>query len=306
MGRGDCIADVAGFVDYRQATRGKAYVIRVPRFPASCVDRETEAGWMGELEGKVALVTGAGSGIGKAAALTLGRAGAIVVAMSRTAKEVEKTAAEIEAAGGKAMALAADTSDDGQMKALMAQVIGAHKRLDIVVANAGINGVWAPIENLKPEEWDKTIAVNLRGTYLTIHHAVPHLVAAGGGSIVVISSINGTRTFTTPGASAYSVTKAGQLALVQQLALELGDRKIRINAICPGAIESEIAENTEQRGTEKTEVPVEFPEGDIPLTGGEKGKAQDIADAVMFLVSDASRHITGTPIWIDGGQSLLR
>ncbi len=89
----------------------------------------------------------------------------------------------------------------------------------------GINGVWAPIESLKPEEWDKTIAVNLRGTYLTIHHAVPHLVRAGGGSIIVVSSINGTRTFTTPGASAYSVTKAGQLALVQQLALELGDRR---------------------------------------------------------------------------------
>lgn len=261
---------------------------------------------MTDLTGKVALVTGAGSGIGKAAALTLGKAGAIVVVMSRTAEEVEKTAAEIEAAGGKAKAITADTSDERQMKELMDQLISAYERLDIVVANAGINGVWAPIENLKPEEWDKTIAVNLRGTYLTLHHAVPHLTAAGGGSIVVVSSINGTRTFTTPGASAYSVTKAGQLALVQQLALELGERKIRINAVCPGAIESEISENTDQRGTEKTEVPVEFPEGDIPLTEGKKGKAQDVADAILFLASDASRHITGSPIWIDGGQSLLR
>ena len=261
---------------------------------------------MSDLTGKVALVTGAGSGIGKAAALTLGKAGANVVVMSRTASEVDDTASEIRIAGGEALALTAVTSEDAGMEALLTRTVRHYGRVDIVVANEGINGVWAPIESLKPEEWDKTIAVNLRGTYLTIHHAVPHLVRAGGGSIVVVSSINGTRTFTTPGASAYSVTKAGQLALVQQLALELGSRRIRINAICPGAIESEISDNTEQRGKDVTEVPVEFPEGDIPLTGGKKGKAQDVADAVLFLASDASRHITGTPIWIDGGQSLLR
>jgi NAD(P)-dependent dehydrogenase (short-subunit alcohol dehydrogenase family) len=261
---------------------------------------------MSDLKGKVALVTGAGSGIGKAAALTLGRAGANVVVMSRTSSEVDQTASEIRTAGGEALALSADTSDDAAMAELVNRTVSHYGRLDIVVANAGINGVWAPIESLKPDEWDKTITVNLRGTYLTIHHAVPHLVRAGGGSIIVVSSINGTRTFTTPGASAYSVTKAGQLALVQQLALELGDRGIRINALCPGAIESEISDNTEQRGKDVTEVPVEFPEGDIPLTHGKKGKAQDVADAVLFLASDASRHITGTPIWIDGGQSLLR
>lgn len=261
---------------------------------------------MNDLKGKVALVTGAGSGIGKASALTLGAAGATVVAISRTAEEVDRTAQEIVAAGGKAISIAADTSDDGAMRGVIGKIIHEFTRLDIVVANAGINGVWAPIESLKPEEWDQTMQVNLRGTYLTIHHAVPHLVAAGGGSIIVISSINGTRTFTTPGASAYSVTKAGQLALVQQLALELGDRRIRINAICPGAIESDIDDNTEQRDKEDTEVPVIFPEGDIPLTGGRSGKAQDVADAVLFLASDSSRHITGTPIWIDGGQSLLR
>jgi NAD(P)-dependent dehydrogenase (short-subunit alcohol dehydrogenase family) len=261
---------------------------------------------MTDLSGRVALVTGAGSGIGKAAAMALGRAGAIVGVLSRTAEEIEQTAAEIEAAGGTAMALTADISDDGQMKKAVGDFISAHERLDIVVANAGVNGVWAPIESLLPEEWDKTIAINLRGTYLTIHHAVPHLMAAGGGSIVVISSINGTRTFTNPGATAYSVTKAGQVAMTQQLAVELGEHRIRINAICPGAIESEISENTQKRDTEKAEVKVEFPEGDIPLTGGKPGKAQDIADAILFLASDASRHITGTPIWIDGGQSLLR
>lgn len=261
---------------------------------------------MHSLDGKVALVTGAGSGIGEAAAMALGKAGAIVVAMSRTAEEVEMTAKAIRDAGGEAKAMTADTSDDDAMKALVEGLIEEFGRLDIVVANAGINGMWAPIDDLTPEEWDKTISVNLRGTYLTIHHAVPHLKKAGGGSIIIVSSINGTRTFTNPGATAYSVTKAGQVAMAQQLAVELGEHRIRVNAICPGAIESEISDNTETRNTEEAEVPVEFPEGDIPLTGGEPGKAEDVADLVLFLASDASRHITGSPIWIDGAQSLLR
>lgn len=261
---------------------------------------------MAILDGKVALVTGAGSGIGKATALRLGRDGATVIAISRTRNEVEATAAEIEHAGGKARAATCDITDDAGMKALIAEILGHFGRLDIVVANAGINGVWAPIEDLAPEEWDKTIAVNLRGTFLTIHHAVPALEAAGGGAIVVVSSINGTRTFTSPGATAYSATKAGQLAMVKQLALELGQKKIRINAVCPGAIESDIEDSTEHRESEEAGIPVHFPEGDIPLTEGAKGKPGDVADVIAFLVSDAARHVTGSPVWIDGGQSLLR
>jgi len=261
---------------------------------------------MAFLSGKVALVTGAGSGIGKATALKLAREGAAVVVMSRTREEVEATALEIGREGGNALASVADITDDAAMKALVDEMLERYGRLDIVVANAGINGVWAPIETLSPDEWDKTIAVNLKGTYLTIHHTVPALEAAGGGAIVVVSSINGTRTFTSPGASAYSATKAGQLAMVQQLALELGQRKIRINAVCPGAIESQIDENTERRDSDVAGIPVHFPEGDIPLTGGAPGKAEDVADVIAFLVSDAARHVTGSPVWIDGGQSLLR
>ena len=261
---------------------------------------------MGRLQGKTALVTGAGSGIGKATALLLAREGANVAVLSRTREEIERTAAEIEGLGGEALSITADVSSETDMARTIELITERFGQLDIVVANAGINGVWAPIEDLKPEEWDKTIAVNLRGTYLTIHHAVPKLEAVGGGAIVIVSSINGTRAFGTPGASAYSVTKAGQVALAQQLALELGPRKIRVNAVCPGAIESEISDNTAQRGTEKTQIPVEFPEGDIPITGGAPGKAEDVAEAVLFLVSDAARHITGTPVWIDGGQGLLR
>src|SRR5690606_27877879 len=110
-------------------------------------------------------------------------------------------------------------------------------RLDIIVANAGINGVWAPIDQLTPEEWDKTVAINLRGTFLTLHYGVPAMKAKGG-SIVIVSSINGTRTFSNPGTSAYASTKAGQLALGQIAALELAKHRIRVNVVCPGAIET--------------------------------------------------------------------
>jgi NAD(P)-dependent dehydrogenase (short-subunit alcohol dehydrogenase family) len=259
-----------------------------------------------ELSGKVALITGGASGIGRASALRLARHGAAVGVLGHTRSEVDDTVLDIHAAGGKAIALLADVVDENQMRCSAEMLIEHFGHLDIVVANAGINGVWAPIDDLKPAEWDKTIAVNLRGTYLTLHVCVPHLKSRDGGSIVVMSSINGTRTFTTAGATAYSATKAAQLAMVQQLALELGKHHIRINAVCPGAIRTQIEANTTTRNQEEAAIPVVWPEGEIPLTDGQSGSADDVAEAVLFLASDRSRHITGTPIWIDGGQSLLR
>ena len=259
----------------------------------------------GALDGKTVLVTGAGSGIGKGASLNLAKDGAFVGLLGRTRDELDETLADIRASGGNGMVLVADVSDHKQMEQALLRLIDERKTLDIVVANAGINGTWAPIDDLKPDEFDKTIAINLRGTYLTLHHAVPHM-KRNGGSIVVISSINGTRTFTSPGATAYSATKAAQLAMVQQLAVELGRHGIRINAICPGAIETEIDDNTHIRKKDQTALPVTFPEGDIPLTDGEVGTTEEVADVISFLASDASRHVTGTPIWVDGGQSLLR
>lgn len=258
-----------------------------------------------EFERETALVTGAGSGIGKGAALRLAEAGAFVGLLGRTEEELEETLAEIRAGGGDGMVLVADVSKDDGMAQAVERLISARGGLHVVVANAGINGTWAPIDDLRPDEFDKTIAVNLRGTYLTLHHTVGHMKKTGG-SIIVISSINGTRTFTTPGATAYSATKAAQLAMVQQLALELGRHRIRINAVCPGAIETDIDDNTHIRKKTRTEVPVKFPDGDIPLTDGESGTIEEVADVIGFLASDASRHVTGTPIWVDGGQSLLR
>ncbi|WP_105403921.1 SDR family NAD(P)-dependent oxidoreductase [Neorhizobium sp. T7_12] len=259
-----------------------------------------------ELKNQVALVTGAGSGIGKAAAMKLAAEGAKVALLGHTRTEIEKTAREIEKAGGEALVLEADVSDESRMRAAIDRLAGKFGRLDIVVANAGINGVWAPIDDLKPEEFDRTIAVNLRGTYLTLHLTVPHLKAQGAGSIIVVSSINGNRTFTTPGATAYTATKAAQVAMVQQLALELGKHHIRVNAVCPGEIETNIGDNTKLRHAQETAIPVEWPEGQVPISDGRPGKSEDVAEVIAFLASNRSRHVTGTPIYVDGGQGLLR
>ncbi|CDP51426.1 3-oxoacyl-[acyl-carrier protein] reductase [Devosia sp. DBB001] len=257
-----------------------------------------------ELAGKIALVTGAGSGIGKAAALRMAEEGAYLILVSRSADELEQVARSVRTLGRKAVVQAADIGDDAAMSRLFNFVREEFDTIDILFANAGVNGVWAPIDELKPSEWDETIRINLRGTFLTIHHAVP-LMRQKGGSIVITASINGTRTFTSAGASAYSTTKAGQLALGKMLALELAKDRIRVNVVCPGAIATEISENTVKRDTEEAKFPSVFPEGKVPLTGGKPGSAAEVADLVAFLASDRASHITGTPVWIDGGESLL-
>ncbi|HTN63732.1 MAG TPA: SDR family NAD(P)-dependent oxidoreductase, partial [Devosia sp.] len=252
-----------------------------------------------EFEGKVALVTGAGSGIGKASALRLAAGGARIAVLSLTAAEANTTVKTITSSGGQAIAIAADVADEAAMRRAIDQAIAAYGQLDIVVANAGINGVWAPIDDITPAEWDRTIAINLRGTYLTLHLTVPHLKRGGGGSIIIVSSINGARTFSTAGATAYTATKAAQLAITQQLALELGKHRIRVNAVLPGSTETSIGLSTTKRNTDLANVPVIWPEGEIPLTGGKLGQVEDVADVVAFLSSDASRHVTGCPIYVD-------
>jgi NAD(P)-dependent dehydrogenase (short-subunit alcohol dehydrogenase family) len=232
--------------------------------------------------------------------------GYAVGVLGHSRDELRQTAGEIEAAGGEACVLQADIAAEAEMRNAMTPLMERWGRLDVVVANAGINGVWAPIDDLTLDEWNRTISVNLTGTFLTIRSAVPHLKRSGGGSIIVVSSINGTRTFTTPGATAYTATKAAQVAMVQQLALELARHHIRINAVCPGEIETNIDANTDLRSEEQTAIPVIWPEGQVPITGGRPGRSEDVADVISFLASSKSRHITGSPIWVDGGQGLLR
>jgi NAD(P)-dependent dehydrogenase (short-subunit alcohol dehydrogenase family) len=258
----------------------------------------------GKLDGKVALITGAGSGIGKAAAIRLAKEGAKIGALSRTEDEIQETIQEVQQAGGEGISLVADVSDPKQMEAATKALVDRYGRLDIVFANAGINGVWAPLEDLTPEDWDKTLDINLKGTFLTVKYATPFLKRQGG-SVIITSSVNGTRTFSNTGATAYSCSKAGQVAFTKMTALELAKHKIRVNVICPGAITTEIDENTQKRNVEKEKVPVEYPQGSIPLTGGKPGEPEQVADLVLFLASDESSHITGTPIWIDGGSTLM-
>jgi NAD(P)-dependent dehydrogenase (short-subunit alcohol dehydrogenase family) len=151
----------------------------------------------------------------------------------------------------------------------------------------------------------RRIATNLRGTHLTLHFGAPHLKRAGGGAVVVTPSVNGTRIFSNAGATAYSRTKAAQVAMMQMLALELAKFRIRVNAVWPGVIATAIGQSTTRRHQEVAEEPVELPEVKIPLTDGEPGTAEEVAEAVAFLLSGRARHITGTPVSIDGAESLL-
>ncbi len=254
---------------------------------------------------KVAFVTGGGSGIGRAAALTLAAGGAKVAVVELAQERAERVAGEIEDQGGTALAVAADVVDGAAMERAVQHVVDAWGRIDLVVANAGINGVWAPLEEITSEEWDKTLNVNLKGTFHAVKYTAPHLKKEGG-AIVVTASVNGTRMFSNTGATAYSCSKAAQIAFVKMTAVELAPHKVRINAICPGGISTNIGENTHRRNTDKVRQPVEFPNGAIPLTGGKPGKPEQVAQLMAFLLSEQASHITGTELWIDGAQSLLQ
>jgi NAD(P)-dependent dehydrogenase (short-subunit alcohol dehydrogenase family) len=258
-----------------------------------------------QLAQQVALITGAGSGIGKATALLFAKEGAKIAALGRGMDDLKQTVSEIQQAGSEAIAISTDISQPEEMQQAIEQIINQWGRLDIVFANAGINGVWAPLEELDPDEWKKTIDVNLTGTYLTVKYAVPHLKKQGG-SVIVTSSVNGTRMFSNTGATAYACTKAAQVAFTKMVALELAKHRIRVNVICPGAIDTDINSSTDRQDLDDAGEPVEFPEGKIPLTDGKSGTSEQVAQLVLFLASDASSHITGTEMWIDGAQSLLQ
>lgn len=258
------------------------------------------------LRDMVAFVTGAGSGIGRAAAKKLAEEGAMVALVDLKENRAEEVKREIEDTHGPGKAIVTDTdvSDAIRLKEAFRDTVGQFGKLDIVFANAGINGVVSPIEHLSEEAWETTLATNLCSTFLTVKHAIPHL-KQNGGSIIITSSINGNRKFSSFGMSAYATSKAGQLAFGKMAALELARYRIRVNVICPGAIQTNIDESTRKTPQlSEIEIPVYYPEGSKPLERG-PGRPEQVAEAVAFLASREAGHITGTELYIDGAESLL-
>ncbi len=257
-----------------------------------------------DLKNSVALVTGAGSGIGKGAAMRLAREGAKVGVLSRTDVQILDVVQEIKDGGGEAMPLIADVSKSDQLRSAVTELAETYGGIQVVVANAGVNGLWAPIEQISEEDWDYTMDINLKGTFMTIKYALPWL-RQSGGAIAVVASVNGTRIFSNTGATAYACSKGGQVIMTKMLAPELAHDHVRINVICPGSIRTEISDNT-VISNQDIVWPVTFEKGQIPLTRDQPGTIEQCADLIHFLVSDASAHITGTELWIDGAQSLIK
>ena len=231
----------------------------------------------------------------------------------------EAVAQELTGAGARAIAVGADVRKEAEMRAAVARTVDELGSLHFVFANAGINGMQCPIEEMTEEEWDATIDTNMKGTFLTIKHSIPHLRAAGGGSVVVTASVNGFKLFSAAGYSAYSTSKAGQVAYAKMAAQELARWDIRVNVICPGAIKTNIGERTYQRNLEKVRWDIRMPgqrgqqvsdeHGTLqrfPPLYGRSADASEVADLVLFLASDESRYITGAEVLIDAGFTLLR
>ncbi|MBT4981025.1 MAG: SDR family oxidoreductase [Gemmatimonadetes bacterium] len=258
-----------------------------------------------KLKDKVALITGGSSGIGRAAAVAMAREGAKVALTARRAERCQEAVDEIERMGGEALALPGDVADAEHVEALVAATVERWGRLDIVVPNAGINGVLAPIEDITPEEWDQTQNINVRGTFLTVKYAIPHLRAAGGGSIVVVSSVNGNRIFSNFGFTSYSCSKAAQVTFAKMAAVELAQWAIRINVVCPGWTKTSIGENTFARDIDKIKIPREYPEGMVPLQQ-RPASSEEVANVILFLASNEASYVTGTEIYVDGALSLFQ
>ncbi len=253
------------------------------------------------LEGKVALVTGAASGIGRATALRFAREGARVGLLDVNPDTLEEATREVDSAGPGAMPLLADVRDPAALSAVVAQLTERFGKLDILFANAGIPGVWAPVEDIRPEEFDQLISVNVKGTFLSVQAAL----RAQGGSIVITSSVTGTHMHSDSGASVYGTTRAAVLAFGKMLAFELAQDRIRVNVVCPGGVTTNILDHITYRNLEKLRYTIEHT-GGVPLTDGEAATPGQIASVVLFLVSDLASYVTGEVVVVDGAVSILR
>lgn len=244
-------------------------------------------------------------GIGEAASHALANAGGAVAVVDIQAEAAQFVVRTITDQGGSASALTADVTDEDQIAGAVARTVEQLGGLHVVVANAGINGMQTPIDEMRADEWRVTLETNLTGTFFAVKHAIPHLRAAGGGSIIIVSSMNGNRLFSPAGFAAYSTSKAGQVAFMKMAAIELARWDIRVNAILPGSVKTSINERSFQRNRERVDWNIPRPDRWPPLRG-QPAEPDDVANLILFLASNASRHITGAEIMIDGGQSLLK
>src|ERR1700735_2494102 len=250
---------------------------------------------MGRLKGKRAIVTGAGSGIGRASAALFAAEGAAVLAVDRAEAAVAETVAAITRAGGRAIALAADVGNEAEVEGYIARAIAEFGGLDVIYANAGISGGLVPLFEQSVEQWQEVLRINLIGPFLAIKHAGPHLVRQGQGSIICTASVAGLRA--NAGGNPYSASKAGVISLVQTAANALGGTGVRVNAICPGLIETgmtqPIFERARARGTEDKIGQLN------PLH--RHGEPHEIAAMALFLASDDASYVNGQAIAVDGG-----
>lgn len=248
-------------------------------------------------EGKVVAIVGATRGIGAAAARLFAAGGARVVVGSRKAEACDAMASDLVAQGHDALPCPVHIGRDEDCARFVAAAMEAFGRIDVIVANAGVNPVFAPLHELDRAAWDKVIETNLTGPWRLASHALPRIAEGGGGSMVMVSSINAFSGV--PGAAAYGISKAGLNQMARQLASEWGARQVRVNAVAPGSTRTDmIRALTERPGWEASVI------ARTPLR--RLGEPEDIAGAIAFMASDAARHVTGQVLTVDGGETIQR
>jgi NAD(P)-dependent dehydrogenase (short-subunit alcohol dehydrogenase family) len=253
------------------------------------------------LAGRVAIVTGAGRGLGRVIATTLATDGATVVASGRDHAALESTVASIMGSSGQAFAVAADVTDAGSLEALVDVTMERFGRIDILVNNSGIAGPSAPIWEIEQEQWDETFAVNVRGVFLACRAVIPTMRAQGGGTIVTIGSYTGKRPLN--GRTPYAASKTALIGLTRSVAHEVGPDGIRVNLVSPGGIEGERIERVihnlaAQEGITDVEARASL-EAPSPLR--RLVSAEEVARTVAFLASDAASGITGEDLNVSAG-----
>lgn len=249
---------------------------------------------MNLLQGKVAIITGASSGIGRAAALLFSAEGASVVLNARGEAALEDVAARIRSRGGEVRIVAGDASQPGTHERLIAKAHAAFGGLDVAFNNAGATGPIAPLADISFADWQATIAVNLNAAFLGSIHQIPAMLARGGGAILFTSSFVGT-SVGLPGMAAYGAAKAGLMGLVKGIAADYGDKGIRANALLPGGVDTAMAGNTAQK---------DWAAGLHAMK--RIARPEEIASAALFLASPMSSFVTGSALYADGGNAAVK